>query len=175
MPPTADVLTAEIRARVAALGFELVDLRLGGAGSRARLQVRVDRADATVGRGITIDECALVSRALEAWLDATRLLGARYVLEVSSPGIERPVRWPEHWERFIGRDVRVRVAGRGRVRARLEGLAPDREAVTLRLCDSNVVVTLRLEQARDATLAVDWDGADLRPPGHGPASDEGPA
>jgi ribosome maturation factor RimP len=174
MPPTADALTAEIRARVAALGFELVDLRLGGAGSRARLQVRVDRADATVGGGITIDECAVVSRALETWLDGTGLLGARYVLEVSSPGIERPVRWPEHWERFTGRDVQVRVPGHGRVRATIVGLAPDREAVTLRLKQTGEVVTVRLEHARDATLTVDWDGMALRPRRDGPAGDGEP-
>ena len=130
---------------------------------------------ATVGQGITIDECAVVSRALEAWLDASGLLGTPYVLEVSSPRIQRPVRWAEHWERFIGRDVRVRVPQHGRVRARIEGLAPDREAVTLRLRDTNEVVTVRLEQARDATLAVDWDGVAPRPRGDGPASDEEPA
>jgi ribosome maturation factor RimP len=169
MPLTADALTAEIRPRVAALGFELVDLRLGGAGSRARLQVRVDRVDAAIGRGITIDECAVVSRALEAWLDTTGLLGPRYVLEVSSPGIERPIRWPEHWERFIGRDVHVRLPGHGRVRATIEGLSPSRESVTLRLRATDEVVNLPLGDARDATLAVDWEGSGPRPGSRPPA------
>jgi len=163
MAPTADALTAEIRARVAALGFELVDLRVGGAGARARLQVRVDRPDAVAGHGITIDECATVSRALEAWLDASESLGRRYVLEVSSPGIERPVRWPEHWERFTGRDVHVRIPGHGRVRATIDGLGPARDVVTLRLRGTDEVVTLLLADARDARLAVDWDASGLHP------------
>jgi ribosome maturation factor RimP len=173
MPPTADALTAEIRARVAALGFELVDLRVGGAGARVRVQVRVDRPDAVTGRGITIDECATVSRALEAWLDATGALGQRYVLEVSSPGIERPVRWPEHWERFTGRDVHVRIRGRGRVRATIDGLGPARDVVVLRLRGTDEVVTLPLADARDATLAVDWDGSGLHPRSDPPSGDRG--
>jgi ribosome maturation factor RimP len=159
MPPTAEALTAEIRARVAALGFELVDLRVGGAGARVRLQVRLDRPDAAVGRGITVDDCATVSRALEAWLDAAGALGPRYVLEVSSPGIERPVRWPEHWERFAGREVNVRIPGRGRVRATIAGVGPARDVVALRLRETGELVTLPIADARDATLAVDWDAS----------------
>jgi ribosome maturation factor RimP len=173
MPLTAEALVAEIRGRVAALGFELVDLRVGGAGARVRLQVRVDRLDAVTGCGITIDECATVSRALEAWLDATESLGRRYVLEVSSPGIERPVRWPEHWERFTGRDVHVRIPGRGRVRATINGLSPARDVVALRLRGTDEVVTVPLADARDATLAVDWDASGLRPRSDPSSGDHG--
>jgi ribosome maturation factor RimP len=147
-------LVPEFRARVGALGFELVDLRRRGSATRVILQVRIDRPDAAPGRGITVNECAEVSRALEPWLDGSGLVGPRYVLEVSSPGIERPVRWREHWERFVGHDVHVRLAGRGRVTATIVEVPEGRDAVLLRIGADEVEVDLG--EVSDATLAVDW-------------------
>lgn len=154
MDLTLDQLTDEVRRRVAELGFELVDLSKGGTRTRSRLQVRVDRPDAGPGHGISVDECAAVSRALEAWLDAAQVLGPRYVLEVSSPGIERPVRWREHWERFQGRDVQLRVQGRGRFQATIERVVGD--AVVLRPALEDETIEVPLAAIRDATLVVDW-------------------
>jgi len=158
MDRDSEQLTSEIRALVAELGFELVDLQQRGAGSRVRLQVRVDRPDAEPGRGITIDECATVSRALEAWLDASGMLGTRYVLEVSSPGIERPVRWREHWERYRGRDVNVRIRGRHRLRATIEAVHED--SVVLRPVAGGAPEPVPLEDIQEATLAIDWESVD---------------
>ena len=124
-------LIAAVRQRIEGLGFELADLRKGGSRQRALLQVRIDRPDATPGNGITVDDCTVVSRALESWLDQAGVLGARYILEVSSPGIERPLRWREHWERFAGRQVSVRVPGRGRIRATIVRVLIDDDAVVL--------------------------------------------
>ena len=149
-------LTEDVRARVTALGFELADIRQGGSRSRPLLQVRIDRPDITPGSGVTVDDCALVSRALEQWLDEAGILGARYILEVSSPGIERPVRWREHWVRFIGKKVTVRLAGRGRVRATIVSV-PEGDTVVLRLDGTGEEIPVRLAEARDARLAVDWD------------------
>jgi ribosome maturation factor RimP len=156
MHQRADGLTVEVRARLAELGYELADLQLKGAGSRVRLQVRIDRPDATRENGITVDECATVSRALESWLDAAGTLGERYVLEVSSPGIERPLRWREHWERFVGQRVRVRLVEGGRFQAVIEGTDADRDAVVLRLVDSGELRNVPLAGIRDAALVVDW-------------------
>jgi ribosome maturation factor RimP len=141
---------------VAELGFELVDIQQRGAGSRVRLQVRVDRPDSEPGRGITVDECAAVSRAIEGWLDASGALGTRYVLEVSSPGIERPVRWREHWERFRGREVQVRIRGRHRMRATIEAVRSD-DVVVLRPSGGGEPEHVALEDIQEATLAVDWE------------------
>lgn len=156
-------LTAEIRRRVAALGFELVDIRQRGTRKRTVLQVRIDRADSAPGHGITVDECARVSRSLESWLDETQLLGLRYVLEVSSPGVERPVRWREHWERFVGSNVRVRIPGTGRVRATIVRVVEDADLVVLRPEGGGEDVTVPLDEARDATLVVDWSDLDWTP------------
>lgn len=160
MELSLEQLTQEIRSRVADLGYELVDLRRRGAGSRIGLQLRIDHPDAEPGDGITVDECAKVSRALERWLDGDHVLGPRYVLEVSSPGIERPVRWREHWERFQGREVNVRVEERGRFRATIVGVQPDADVVVLAPTGEPGTVEVPLDRIRDATLVVDWEAVE---------------
>ncbi len=149
-------LTAEARRRIAEMGYELVDLRRRGSERRPLLQVRVDRPDTTPDHGITHQDCKLVSRALEEWFDAEGAFGERYVLEVSSPGIERPVRWPEHWSRFRGREVNVKLAGRGRVRATIVDTSDDGSTLVLRVAGTDEDITVPLRDARDATLVFDW-------------------
>jgi ribosome maturation factor RimP len=150
-------LTALVRTQVSSLGFELADLRQAGSPQRAHLQVRIDRPGAGPGSGVTVGDCQAVSRALETWLDASEIVGRNYVLEVSSPGIERPVRWREHWERFVGRDVNVRLPGRGRVRARIVRVVEGEDVVVLRPAGASDDVTVPIPEARDARLAVDWE------------------
>ena len=151
---SVDALLAPIRDHIAGLGFELVDLRRVGTLERPILQVRVDRPDSRPGHGVTADDCAGIIRSLERFLESSAMVGPRYVLEVSSPGIERPLRWPEHWRRFIGRQARVRAeswSGRNRV----EILAvPDEEHVVLRREDGSEV-TLGFDAIREATLVAD--------------------
>ncbi len=156
-------LLAEARHRVSQIGYELVDLRRKGSRGRPLIQVRVDVPMSTQpDRGITHDDCKAVSRALERWLDESRLFGERYVLEVSSPGLERPIRWPEHWERFRGRDVNVRIPGRGRIRATIVDVAEDGSAVVLRPVGNEDDVTVAVKDARDATLAIDWQEINMK-------------
>jgi len=151
---SADALLVPIRDHIAGLGFELVDLRQTGTLQRPILQVRVDRPDSRPGQGITADDCAGISRSLERFLESRAMVGPRYVLEVSSPGLERPLRWPEHWRRFIGRQARLRadsLTGRQRV----EILAvPDDERVIVRREDGSEI-SLLLEEIREATLIPD--------------------
>ncbi len=90
------------------MGFELVDLERAGHRSRPILRLRIDRPDAPPGAGVTVDDCATVSRALEEVLDARADLLPSYILEVSSPGVERPLRKRRDFERYVGQDVSVR-------------------------------------------------------------------
>ncbi len=99
-------------------------------------------------------DCATASRALEAWLDEAGLLGQRYILEVSSPGLERPLRWPRHWARFVGHDVTAKLQGLGRVRARIVAV-PDEATVVLQP-QGGAPRPVPLATIRDARLAVDW-------------------
>ena len=151
---SADELLVPIRDHIAGLGFELVDLRRVGTLQRPILQVRVDRPDSRPGQGITADDCAAISRSLEHFLESRAMVGPRYVLEVSSPGIERPLRWPEHWRRFIGRRARVRAAALGG-RRQVEIVAvPDDEHVTVR-AEDGAERTLALAEIREAKLV--WE------------------
>jgi len=151
---SADALLAPIRDHIAGLGFELVDLRRSGTLQRPILQVRVDRPDSRPGQGVTADDCAGISRSLERFLETRAMVGPRYVLEVSSPGFERPLRWPEHWRRFVGRDARVRAeALPKRSRVRIVAV-PDDEHVIVRR-DDGTDVTLALEAIREATLVAE--------------------
>ena len=86
------------------LRLELFELKLGGSKGRPVLDVRVERED---GEKVTVDDCAAASRAIETKLDAEDFGGRRYVLEVSSPGIERPLRNAKDWARFVGSTVVV--------------------------------------------------------------------
>ncbi len=154
----SDSLVESFRVRLAPLGLELADLRIGGTPNRPLVQVRIEwppPAGADVPpRRVTVADCATASRALEAWLDTDGPLGRRYMLEVSSPGIDRPLRWHRHWVRFVGREVQATVAGLGRVRARIVAV-PDEGTVVLEP-QGEEPRPVPLTRIRDARLAVDW-------------------
>src|SRR2546426_7182597 len=134
----SDSLVESFRSRLEALGLELADLRIGGTQARPLVQVRIEWPPASPAgpdpqpRGVTVADCATASRMLETWLDADGALGRRYVLEVSSPGLERPLRWHRHWVRFVGREVQATVAGLGRVRARIVAVPDETTGVLQR-------------------------------------------
>src|ERR1700687_3375976 len=103
-------LEAIVASEIKPLGLELFDLKLGGSDGRPGIDVRVERED---GEKVTVENCAAASRAIEIKLDAEDFGGRRYVLEVSSPGIERPLRNAKDWKRFVGSTavVTTNVAG----------------------------------------------------------------
>lgn len=150
-------LVEAFRVRLEALGYDLADLRIGGTAGRPLVQVRIDwppPQPTDAPRRVSVEDCSNASRALESWLDAGGPLGARYVLEVSSPGMDRPLRWPRHWVQFVGREVNAKIQGLGRVRARIVAV-PDERTVVLEVPGSEPR-TVALADVRDAHLAVDW-------------------
>ncbi|MEX2182583.1 MAG: hypothetical protein WD771_11110 [Gemmatimonadaceae bacterium] len=138
------------------LGYELVELRLGGSKGRPVVDVRIDRLDQATVR---VGDCERASRAIEARLDAeSGLVTSRYVLEVSSPGMERPLRTAAEWRRFVGRRASVNsLALHGR---------QDVEIVAVHGEDGQERLVLRdtkghehgiaLADVTDARLAFDW-------------------
>ena len=100
-------LEALLEPIVRAAGLDLESVKIGSAGRRRLLRVVVD-ADG----GVSLDDIALVSREASIRLDDTGAMGeAPYTLEVSSPGVDRPLTQPRYWRRAIGRLVRVPLAG----------------------------------------------------------------
>lgn len=118
----ADKVRALLEPTVEALGFELVRVAYGG-GQRPRLQIMAERADGSM----TIDDCTRLSRELSALLDVEDPIAGEYVLEVSSPGIDRPLTRRKDFERWAGFEARIEmdvpVDGRRRFTGRLAGLA----------------------------------------------------
>ena len=145
------------------LGFELVEYERTGSRNRPVLRLKVDRPGSEPGQGVTLDECARISRALEEYLDALDTLPSNYVLEVSSPGVERPLVRAHDFERFAGREVAVKgyapLADRSkRLEGELLGLVTSEagEAVRLRLGDGEEVEVPRDQIAR-AHLVFRWN------------------
>jgi ribosome maturation factor RimP len=129
-------------------GVELVDVRvLGGRGrSVVRVMIDRDRPDGgdVPGSGVTIDDCTHVSRDLSSALDVHEdLLPGSYNLEVTSPGVERPLVKRRDYERFVGREVRVQTTARIGERKKFQG---------------------RLLDVADHDVEVDQDGHPVRIP-----------
>ena len=87
---------------VESMGYELVATELAGQGHNAVLRAYIDAPG-----GITLDDCAIVSRQVSAVLDVEDPISEHYTLEISSPGIERPLVTAEHFRRVIGERVKV--------------------------------------------------------------------
>lgn len=114
-PVDSKRLAGLIEPVVAAAGMDLESVRVTVAGRRRLLRVVVDS-----DHGVSLDDAADVSREVSAVLDTARVLGeAPYTLEVSSPGVDRPLTSPAHWRRAAGRLVRVKVTGEGSVEGRV--------------------------------------------------------
>jgi ribosome maturation factor RimP len=112
---------------IAAAGMDLEAVRMSVAGKRRLLRIVVDG-----DHGVSLDDAADVSREISAMLDESNALGeVPYTLEVSSPGVDRPLTEPRHWRRAVGRLVKVKVTGEPAVEGRI--LAADADGVTLEL------------------------------------------
>lgn len=118
-------LTELIRPAVEALGFEIVRVLIIGR-QRIRVQVMVERLDQSP---MTVDDCARISRALSAVLDVEDPIQGAYTLEVSSPGIDRPLVRLSDFARFAGHAARIElnrlIDGRRRYQGRLLGTEGD--------------------------------------------------
>jgi ribosome maturation factor RimP len=122
-------------------GLELVDVELGGGGGRQILRLFIDKPG-----GVSLDDCTSVSRAVSAALDVEDPLQGGYDLEVSSPGLDRPLRTPEHFQKFLGSRVRVKTYG------------------PLPECENRKTFVGILKSYENSTLGVDVDGKVFRVP-----------
>lgn len=103
MSRAGDAVAPVVEPVVVANGYDLEGLSVTTAGRRRLVRVVIDRDG-----GVTLDDAAAISRDISAALDEADPMGATaYVLEVTSPGVDRPLTLPRHWRRNLGRLVRV--------------------------------------------------------------------
>ncbi|MEQ8716212.1 MAG: ribosome maturation factor RimP [Acidimicrobiales bacterium] len=153
------------------LGLELFDVVWGG----GRLVVSVDAEG-----GIDSGQLTTATRTVSAELDAADPVPGRYTLEVSSPGLERTLRHPEHFARAVGSEVSVKLRherdGRRRIRGVLTG--SDAQTITV-LTDEGEPVEIDIADMTKARTVFDWNagGGDSRrtPPGRKPSASDGSA
>ena len=149
---TTDRVRELVEPVVADLDIELVDVELTG----GILRVTVDRSG-----GLDLDVIAKATRAVSRLLDEHDPVPGRYTLEVSSPGLERRLRTPDHFVRAIGSEVTVKtrteVDGERRFRGTL--VAADDAGITVRDADDATEHTLAHDQIEKARTVFDWGPA----------------
>jgi len=145
-PPVEQRVHAAVQPVVADLGLDLEALDIASAGRRRRVCVVVDRDG-----GIDLDALAEASRAVSEALDSSDAMGsAPYTLEVTSPGIDRPLTLPRHWRRNVGRRVKLFTAEGTSLQGRIAHA--DDEALIMAL-DSD-------SQPESQEQRLPWDAVD---------------
>ncbi|MFT3975126.1 MAG: ribosome maturation factor RimP [Amaricoccus sp.] len=143
-------LAAIVTPTIEGLGFELVRLRLMS-GKRNVLQVMADRPDG----GIEVDDCAKISRAVSAVLDVEDPISGEYVLEVSSPGIDRPLTRLKDFEAYAGHEAKLEthemIDGRRRFKGVLQGVEDGEVLVEIA---EDTVIGLGFDMLSDAKLVL---------------------
>ncbi len=142
-------LAAIVGPVIEGMGFELVRLRLMG-GKRAVLQIMAERPEG----GIEIEDCAKISRAVSAVLDVEDPISGEYTLEVSSPGIDRPLTRLKDFERYAGYEAKLETSeaidGRRRFKGELAGVQDGEVLVEI----PEGVIGLSFDLLADAKLVL---------------------
>jgi ribosome maturation factor RimP len=146
-----DSLEALLRPVVEQFGCDLEAAEITPAGRRRLLRVLVDRDG-----GISLDDIADVTRAVSKALDADDLMGEQpYTLEVSSPGVDRPLTQPRHWRRNIGRLVAVTPTAGGKLTGRITGATDDAAELDV----DGKTRTVRYDEVAKAKVQVEFNRA----------------
>jgi ribosome maturation factor RimP len=160
-----DKLLALVEPAVRDEGFELNDVQIGGGKNRPTVQVFVERDEGAV----SIDDCAAVSRYLSPLLDAEGVMPGPFVLEVSSPGIERALRTARHFERALGQKAKIVVEGAGFV----GGIIRDVRDGCVVVVEGTTEHVVELADVKRAHVWVTPDELFGRSPKGGPAKGKG--
>jgi ribosome maturation factor RimP len=143
-------IVAAVEPVVGALGLDLYDIEVSGSGRAKVVRILVDREG-----GVDLDTVGRAAEEISPALDrepVARVISGPYALEVSSPGLERPLRRPEHFRRAVGSTVSVKLPGR-RVRGVL--LAADDEALDLAL-DDGTEQRIPYAEVAQARTVFEW-------------------
>jgi ribosome maturation factor RimP len=144
-------LTELLAPVIADLGLECLGVEYSPSHGNSLVRVYIDAAD----RPVTVDDCEVVSRQVSATLDVHDPVQGRYTLEVSSPGIDRPLYTPEHFARFVGRAAKLEVNLPIDGRRRFQGPIRAVENGTISLEQDGVVVAIAHANVQKAKLVAD--------------------
>jgi ribosome maturation factor RimP len=133
------------------LGYELVRVQIQGGARRATLQIMAERRDRTA---MLVEDCARLSRAISNLLDEADPIDGEYTLEVSSPGIDRPLMKRADYERFLGHEAKVETAAPVDGRKRFQGTIQALDGDTLMLDSAGTVFPLPLAAVKTAKLIL---------------------
>lgn len=164
---------------VAAMGLELLGAEYLPApgGATLRLYIDVLPVQAAAGEAVTIDDCERVSREVSAQLDVEDPISGNYVLEVSSPGVDRPLFTLEQFARHLGASVKIglRLPQEGRRRLQGQIVRVDEDEVHVQLTDG-ADIAVAFDNIDKARLIPDWEALGLAPrkPGKGPGKRKNP-
>jgi len=151
MDVTRENLLGLLEPAVEAMGYELADLEFSLGHGHGVLRLFIDQE-----AGISLDDCEKVSHQVSGLLDVENPVSVDYRLEVSSPGLDRKLVKPEHFDRFIGCRVKMRlnrlIGGRRRIKGRLTG----REGQTVIVQSDDDALSISLADIEVARLAPDW-------------------
>lgn len=153
--PERETIVAAIEPVLATLGLEVFDVQLTGSGRGSTVRVIVDRDG-----GVDLDAITAASERIQPALDALDDLGA-YALEVSSPGLERPLHRPEHFRRAVGETVSVKVRDADGEARRLRGalVSADERGVTVDAADTHGGEHVDYDQIIQARTVFEWGAA----------------
>ena len=151
MAQASEKLVALIEPAVTALGFELVGVEQMSQGRHSLLRIYIDHEN-----GINVDDCGHVSHQVSAVLDVEDPIRGEYTLEVSSPGLERPLFTLEHYARFADNQAEIRmhapIAGRRKFKGRIVGV--DGDEVVIEMDDEEL--RLAFDNIDKAHLIHEW-------------------
>jgi len=180
MTDKANVIAALLAPTVASLGLELLGAEYLPSPGGAMLRLYIDVPSAGEGeepRAVTIEDCEAVSREVSAQLDVEDPISSHYTLEVSSPGIDRPLFGAAQFARFLGESAKVtlRLPQDGRRRLQGEIARVEGENITFNVDGSEF--TVRADNIEKARLVPDWAAlglsADKTKPGKAPKPAKG--
>ena len=143
-----DKLTRLVASAVEALGIELVGIEYLAQGAHSVLRVFIDSE-----QGITLDDCSKVSHQISGVLEVEDPIRGKYSLEVSSPGLDRPLFTLAHFERFIGQDVKLRLRQPLNGQRKFKGVISAVENGQIQIAlDENQALELEIDEIEKANL-----------------------
>jgi len=161
----AGQITTLLAPTVAALGLELWGAEYLPASGNAllRLYIDVDADSAAEGRVVGIEDCEAVSREVSALLDVEDPISGHYTLEVSSPGLDRPLFTAPQFARFGGEAVKLTLRVPQDGRRRVQGRIASVEGETVSLDVDGAVIVVEMDNIDKARLVPDWEALGLVP------------